>query len=118
MADEIKIEELKIEEITNEEVENKEKSTEEAQPKTRPVRKIIDLTGDGGIIKKVLRRSTLEDRPIGGCKVTIHYVGKLSDGTKFFSTHDNNEAFTYKLGTCMYISICNNCVWIGIVILT
>lgn len=113
MIEEIKIEEMTIEDVTDE-VENEETSTEKAKPNDRPKLKpvkIIDLTGDGGVVKKVLRRSTLEERPIGGCEVTIHYVGRLSDGTKFFSTHDNNEAFTYKLGSCMYIFICNNCLF-------
>lgn len=87
MANELKIEEMKI------------KETSESG------KKIVDLTGDGGVIKKVLRKSSLKQKPKGGWDVTIHYTGKLSDGTVFYSTRDKDEAFTYKLGTCMYFRL-------------
>lgn len=91
MADQLKIDEMKIKEVTTGEAESKYK--------------IVDLTGDGGIVKKILRKSSLRQKPKGGCDVTIHYTGKLSDGTVFYSTRDKNEAFTYKLGTCMYFRL-------------
>lgn len=91
MADQLKIDEMKIKEVTTGEAESKYK--------------IVDLTGDGGIVKKILRKSSLRQKPKGGCDVTIHYIGKLSDGTVFYSTRDKNEAFTYKLGTCMYFRL-------------
>lgn len=82
MANELKMEEMNIKEYCD------------------SGKKIVDLTGDGGVMKKVLRKSSLRQKPKGGWDVTIHYIGKLSDGTVFYSTRDKDEAFTYKLGTC------------------
>ncbi|BFZ05343.1 hypothetical protein BsWGS_08383 [Bradybaena similaris] len=60
----------------------------------------VDLTepSDGGIIKEILREGEGEERPSKGDTVSVHYVGTLLDGTKFDSSRDRGEKFTFSLG--------------------
>ena len=60
----------------------------------------VDITEsqDGGCIKEILREGTGEERPGKGNKVSVHYVGTLLDGSKFDSSRDRGEQFTFTLG--------------------
>lgn len=61
----------------------------------------VDITPnkDGGVMKQVLRPGEGEKVPLSGDKVFVHYVGTLlDDGSKFDSSRDRGEQFSFTLG--------------------
>jgi FK506-binding protein 4/5 len=56
------------------------------------------ITDDGGIVKKIIKKGEGWRKPSKGADVTVHYVGKLLDGTVFDSSRDRGEPFVFKLG--------------------
>ena len=59
----------------------------------------VDLSGDGGVIKEILKEGEADVLPQKNDDVSVHYTGTLeSDGSKFDSSLDRNAPFTFKLG--------------------
>jgi peptidylprolyl isomerase len=60
----------------------------------------IDISGDGGIQKKVLEAAPADaTTPETGSEVSAHYTGTLeSDGSKFDSSRDRGQAFKFRIG--------------------
>eukprot|EP01104_Vermistella_antarctica_P021405 TRINITY_DN965_c2_g1_i1.p1 TRINITY_DN965_c2_g1~~TRINITY_DN965_c2_g1_i1.p1 ORF type:complete len:464 (+),score=129.66 TRINITY_DN965_c2_g1_i1:82-1392(+) len=61
---------------------------------------VIDVDGNGGCVKRVIKAGVGYERPPGECNVNVHYVGTLEkDGSQFDSSRDRGEPFSFKLGT-------------------
>ncbi|XP_055682652.1 FK506-binding protein 59 isoform X2 [Lutzomyia longipalpis] len=58
----------------------------------------IDISGDGGVKKKILKEGEGEEFPSKGCRVSLHYTGTLLDGTQFDSSVERNVPFEFELG--------------------
>ena len=44
------------------------------------------------------------EEAVAGQTVEVHYTGWLTDGTKFDSSHDRDQTFSFKLGGCQVIA--------------
>jgi hypothetical protein len=75
-------------------------STETAETVLSPGPNAVDVSPDqdGGILKEVIKEGTGTDTPAQGNRVFVHYVGTLTDGTKFDSSRDRGEPFEFNLG--------------------
>ena len=58
----------------------------------------IDVSGDGGLLKKVLEKGRGPEFPNPGYEVSAHYTGTLLDGTKFDSSRDRGTPFKFTIG--------------------
>ena len=65
-----------------------------------------DLTGDGGVCKKIIRAAPQgAGFPPHGARVWVHYVGRLvADGTVFDSSRGRGQPLEFKLGVGQLIS--------------
>ena len=62
------------------------------------VEDLIDISGDGGLLKRIIREGAGEC-PQTGDEVTAHYTGTLLVGTKFDSSRDKQKPFKFTVGT-------------------
>jgi len=58
----------------------------------------ITIEKDGGILKEIITEGAGTETPWTGDKVFVHYVGTLTDGSKFDSSRDRGERFSFNLG--------------------
>lgn len=50
----------------------------------------IDVSGDGGVMKKILEEGDPNSQPMPQCQVSVNYIG-WQDGEEFDSTWDRDE---------------------------
>jgi FKBP-type peptidyl-prolyl cis-trans isomerase len=62
-------------------------STETAETVLSPGSNAVDISPDkdGGVLKEIIKEGTGTETPAQGSRVFVHYVGTLTDGTKFDS---------------------------------
>lgn len=58
---------------------------------------MADITTESGLIYEDLNPGT-GDEAKAGQRVTVHYTGWLTEGTKFDSSKDRNDPFVFPLG--------------------
>ncbi|OQS07969.1 peptidyl-prolyl cis-trans isomerase [Thraustotheca clavata] len=58
---------------------------------------VVQLTPDGGVKKEILKEGAGEFAP-AGYEIRAHYTGTLLDGSKFDSSRDRGQVFTFVLG--------------------
>lgn len=51
-----------------------------------------------GLYKRILQKGEGNRKPLDGSKVTVHYVGRLLDGSVFDSSRERGEPFEFDIG--------------------
>jgi FK506-binding protein 4/5 len=90
----------------NSDIQSEEQSSASSNASTKTTTTQLPLSGDdispkkdGGVLKTVIRAGPTNEHPVDGETVYVHYVGTLfSDGSKFDSSRDRNEKFSFTLG--------------------
>ncbi len=74
--------------------------TDESQKPYVPGPNAVDITPekDGGVLKEIKQAGSGDETPPSGSSVYVHYIGTLTDGSKFDSSRDRGEKFEFTLG--------------------
>jgi len=81
---------LSASDLEEEDMEVEEKEKESDEPK--------DLSGDGGVMKRIVKKGSGYKKPSKGAEVSVHYVGTLeSTGEEFDSSRGRGEPFKFVL---------------------
>ena len=57
----------------------------------------VDVSGDGGLLKLVLKKGN-GALATKGSQISAHYDGKLTSGKQFDSSYKRNQPFSFRLG--------------------
>lgn len=58
----------------------------------------IDLSGDGGVVKRITVPGTAEETPCENATVSVHYTITAENGDLLDSSHSRNEPFCFDIG--------------------
>jgi len=78
--------------------DNKPEDVETSQSAPSVLFTDISPDSNGGITKTIVKPGEGEDTPAAGCKVFVHYVGRLENGEQFDSSRDRGEPLEFQLG--------------------
>lgn len=89
----------KTEQATKQETKQEAKQqTAQAQPQATQQTNQSNQQKPMGLDIKVTKEGTGEQKTKAGDTISVHYTGTLTDGTKFDSSRDRNEPFTFTVG--------------------
>ncbi|XP_077558971.1 FK506-binding protein 59kD [Haemaphysalis longicornis] len=80
--------------------EGNEQAATEGKPAAAANPNAVDITPnqDGGVLKEIIKPGTGDETPGESCTCSVHYTGKLLDGTEFDSSRLRGK-FEFTLGT-------------------
>lgn len=81
----------------DEEAETELRRESESESERANIGKNVDVTGDGGVTKTLIKPGAGEV-VYQGADVTVEYTGTLADGTKFDSSRSREGSFSFELG--------------------
>lgn len=81
----------------DDEVQSEKRRESEVESERASIGKSIDVTGDGGVEKKLVAPGE-GDVVYQGAQVSVQYTGTLEDGTTFDSTRSRSGNFSFELG--------------------
>jgi peptidylprolyl isomerase len=78
-------------------IQSQNQSTQTENSQTQMQQQEINLSTTSGVEIKIISKGT-GIKPATGDRITVHYEGKLTNGTVFDSSYSRNQPFTFTLG--------------------